>query len=58
MIYLENDIEKELWRASALAAVQTVEGVGPSDDKKVLLFSLLIADNIIREYRKRTQGSL
>lgn len=56
MINLRSDLEKKLWRQSALAALRTVEGITASEEAKTLAFATVIADGFILAYRKRCQN--
>lgn len=54
MVNLYTDLEKELWRSAAIAALKSVEDVKSNEGEAAIQFAATVADGVIRSYRKRT----
>lgn len=50
---LASETEKELWRQAAIAAIKSVEDCKPSEHREAMQYACLVADGIVRSYRKR-----
>lgn len=48
-----SETEKELWRRAAVAALRSVEDCKASEGKEALQYASLVADGIVRAYRRR-----
>lgn len=59
MMNLQSDIEKTLWRKSALNALKTVqaEKAQHEEHKRIVSFAALVADGMVLSYRKRLKDN-
>lgn len=57
MIHLSSDLEKELWRKAAIAALKSVEEVNATGHKEALQYAILVADGVVRNYRARCESN-
>jgi len=51
-----SETEKDLWRRAAVAALKSVEDCKSSEHREALQYASLVADGIVRAYRKRCEA--
>lgn len=49
----ESEIEKELWRQAAVAALNSVADAKTPEHREAMTYATFVADGIVRAYRKR-----